>query len=61
MNQGLEQVEAFCARVTQRLESMNFDERHQLLKLVFDKIVIDQAVGRVETIIPKGHGDECCS
>jgi len=40
---------------------MNFDERQQLLKLVFDKIVIDQAVGRVETIIPKGHGDECCS
>jgi len=35
---------------------MNFDEQQQLLRLVVDNIVIDQAVVRVETIIPLDHG-----
>ncbi len=34
---------------------MTFDERQHLLRLVVDKIVIDQAVVRVETIIPLDH------
>lgn len=49
---GLEALKAFCERVGQGLESMTFEERQQLLRLVVEGITVEDGRLKVETVIP---------
>jgi len=50
--QALARLEAFSEMVSQGLESLTFEEKQSLLRLVVEKIVVDEGKVRVEAIIP---------
>ena len=54
---ALEQLEAFCCQVAQGLEYMTFEERQQLLRLIVERITVENDRVKVETVIPTGQGD----
>lgn len=54
---ALEQLESFCLQVTQGLDALTFEERQQLLRLVVERITVEDGRVRVETIIPAGRDD----
>ena len=54
---ALEQLEAFCCQVAQGLEYMTFEERQQLLRLIVERITVENGWVKVETVIPTGQGD----
>jgi site-specific DNA recombinase len=49
---ALEQLEAFCCQVAQGLEHMTFEERQQLLRLIVERIIVENGRVKVETVIP---------
>ena len=51
---GLAHLEAFCGQVSQGLENLSFQERQKLLRLVVDRIVLDEQRVRIEAAIPLG-------
>ena len=51
---ALEHLERFCRQVSQGLETLTFEERQQLLRLVVERITVDNGRVRIETIIPTG-------
>jgi len=50
--QALTRLEAFRETVSQGLENLTFEERQSLLRLLVEKIVVDEGKVRVEAIIP---------
>ena len=50
--QALTRLEAFRETVSQGLENLTFEERQSLLRLIVEKIVVDEGKVRVEAIIP---------
>ena len=54
---ALEHLERFCSQVATGLEAMTFGERQQLLRLVVERITVEDGRVRVETIIPTGQDD----
>jgi len=48
----LTRLEAFCETVARGLESLTFEERQQLLRLVVERIVVEDGKVRVDGIIP---------
>ena len=50
--QALARLEAFSEMVSQGLESLTFEEKQSLLRLVVEKIVVEEGKVRVEAIIP---------
>jgi site-specific DNA recombinase len=54
---ALEHLERFCNQVAKGLEAMAFEERQQLLRLVVERITVEDSRVRVETIIPTGQDD----
>ena len=54
---SLEQLEAFCCQVALGLEHMTFEERQQLLRLIVERITVENGRVKVETVIPTGQGD----
>ncbi|MBI4234518.1 MAG: recombinase family protein [Chloroflexi bacterium] len=53
---ALERLERFCRQVAQGLEAMTFEERQQLLRLVVERITVEDGRVRIETVIPTGDG-----
>jgi len=53
----LEHLERFCSRVSIGLDTMTFEERQHLLRLVVERITVDEGRVRIETIIPTGSDD----
>ena len=58
-HQALNRLEAFSEMVSQGLESLTFEEKQSLLRLVVERIVVEEGKVRVEAIIPldDGSGD----
>ena len=56
VERALGQLEAFCEQVTLGLEAMTFEERQQLLRLLVEKIIIQDGVVRIETVVPPAGG-----
>ena len=54
---ALEHLERFCNQVAKGLEAMTFEERQELLRLVVERITVEDGRVRVETIIPTGEDD----
>ena len=52
MHAGLERLDQFCEQVTVGLENLTFEERQQLLRLVVERVVVENGVVRIETVIP---------
>jgi site-specific DNA recombinase len=53
---ALQQLQTFCHRVSEGLDRMSFEERQELLRLVVDRITVEDGTVRIETVIP--HGDD---
>ena len=51
---ALEHLETFCHRIGEGLGNMSFEERQDLLRLLVDRITVENDIVRVETIIPSG-------
>jgi hypothetical protein len=49
---ALEGLETFCKSVADGLEAMTFEERQQLLRLLIEKVTVEDGQVRIETIIP---------
>ena len=45
-------LERFCHQVSKGLTSLTFDERQQLLRLVTERITVENGVARIDTVIP---------
>ena len=62
---ALARLDDFCEHVAAGLDAMTFIDKQQLLRLVVERIVVDEQVARIETIIPPpgtpelglGHGE----
>ena len=54
---ALEHLEKFCRQVARGLENLAFEEKQQLLRLVVERIVVDNGKVRIDTIIPTGQDD----
>ncbi len=51
---ALDHIDRFCRQVTQGLDALAFEEREQLLKLLVEKVTVDDERARIETVIPTG-------
>ena len=49
---ALARLEQFCHQVPKGLTSLTFDERQQLLRLVTERITVENGVARIDTVIP---------
>jgi len=49
---ALAHLERFCHQVSKGLTSLTFDERQQLLRLVIERITVENGVARIDTVIP---------
>ena len=49
---ALEHLERFCQKVSIGLNTLSFEERQQLLRLVVERIIVKDNSVRVETVIP---------
>ena len=49
---ALAHLERFCHQVSKGLTSLTFDERQQLLRLVIERISVENEVTRIDTVIP---------
>ena len=49
---ALAHLERFCHQVSKGLTSLTFDERQQLLRLVTERITVENGVARIDTVIP---------
>ena len=52
MRRALENLERFCHQVSKGLTSLTFGERQQLLRLVIERITVENGVARIDTVIP---------
>lgn len=52
---ALEHLERFCRQVSQGLDAMTFEERQQLLRLLVERITVEDGRVRIETVIPTGE------
>ena len=53
----LKHLDQFCRRVSTGLDTLTFEERQQLLRLVVEKVTVDDDRVSIETIIPT-RGDD---
>ena len=49
---ALARLERFYHQVSKDLTSLTFDERQQLLRLVIERITVENGVARIDTVIP---------
>ena len=49
---SLQHLQTFCRRVAEGLDNMSFEERQELLRLVVDRITVENETVRIETVIP---------
>ena len=55
---ALDHLDRFCQQVAQGLEVMSFEERQQLLRLVVERVRVEDHRVVVETILPPCEGDK---
>ena len=48
---ALARLEQFCHQVSKGLTSLTFDERQQLLRLVTERITVENGVARIDPVI----------
>ena len=53
---AIENIEAFCDRVSAGLDSLSAPERRELLRLLVERITVKEGHVRVETVIPTDGG-----
>ena len=51
---ALQQLQTFCHRVSVGLDRMSFEERQELLRLLVDRITVEDKTVRIQTVIPQG-------
>ena len=51
---ALDQLEAFCTKVAEGLDALDFEERQQLLRLLVERVTLMPGRVRIETVIPLG-------
>ena len=51
-NAGLRYLEEFCHRISDGIESLSFEDRQKSLRLVVERITVEDNNVRIETIIP---------
>ncbi len=51
---AVKHLEQFCSRISVGLDSLTFEERQQLLRLVVERITLADGRVRIETVIPTG-------
>ena len=49
---GLQYLQTFCHTVAEGLETMSFEERQELLRMVVDQVTVEDETVRIETVIP---------
>ena len=49
---ALQHLQTFCHRVAEGLDNRSFEERQELLRLVVDRITVENETVRIETVIP---------
>ena len=54
---ALEHLNRFCHRISKGLDALTFDDRQQLLRLVVERITVDNGRVRVDTVIPTDDGN----
>ena len=54
---ALEHLNRFCHRISKGLDALTFDGRQQLLRLVVERITVDNGRVRVDTVIPTDDGN----
>ncbi len=54
----VEHLERFCQDITRGMEAMTFEERQQLLRLIVERITVENSSVRIESVIPTGHDDQ---
>ena len=52
MRRAVAHLERFCSQVSAGLEGMTFDERQELMRLLVERVTVESASVRVETVIP---------
>ena len=50
--QALAHLKSFCQEASVGLDTMTFEERQQLLRLVIDQVTVDNGVAHIDTRIP---------
>ena len=48
----MEHLDQFCQQVATGLYGMTFEDRQQLLRLVVERVTVEDGVARIETVIP---------
>ena len=51
-------LERFCKRVTAGIANLDFDKRQKLMRLVIERVVVQDHRVRIETVIPPDSGDD---
>ena len=49
---GLQYLRTFCHTVSEGMNRLSFEERQGLLRLVVDRVTVENETVRIETIIP---------
>ena len=49
---GLQYLQTFCHRVAESLDGMSFQERQELLRLMVNRVTVEDETVRIETVIP---------
>jgi len=55
---AVEQLERFCSQVAVGLNSMTFEEKQELLRLVVERITFEANQVTIETVIPTRQNDD---
>ena len=55
---AMAQLERFCERVTAGLGNLDFDGRQKLMRLVVERVIIQDSKVRIETVIPADAGED---
>ena len=54
---ALDHLDQFCREISGGLDAMTFEERQQLLRLVVERITIEDGKIRIGAVIPNGYND----
>jgi hypothetical protein len=49
---ALRHLESFCHRVADGLDNMSFEKRQEFLRLVVDRVTVENGAARIDTVIP---------
>jgi len=53
--EALQDLERFCYRISEGLDSLTFDEKQKLLRLLVERITVEDGRVRIDAVIPTSH------